>query len=200
MGGGSPGGGGGRGGAGGNGTAGLNGTGGEGTAGGGGHDCVSYCDLMTSGCPDAYHDSTECLDLCAAYQWPVGTLASSGNTILCRTFYGMLAMTQPALHDRYCLAAGASSGSGVPENDGDCASVCRIYCEAASNICPELLNGQSVTTCARDCRGGPRAAMLPIYSGDTLDCRIYWIGRAAMDPSLCVEGSLTSRPGARCSP
>jgi hypothetical protein len=154
--------------------------------------CASYCAGMTATCPDAYMSEDDCLALCAAYAWDSGTPGDfGGNSLECRLSYLGLAMNAAAA-DRggLCKAAGASGGR-------TCGDPCANYCASATRICPAVLEG---IDCLRACPGGPDLPGPAISSGDTIDCRIYWVGRAAQDPSLCAAGAPNPPAGSPCHP
>jgi hypothetical protein len=145
--------------------------------------CQSYCQDMLKNCSDVYQGSNEdCLATCAAYEWPAGQPPGfAASTVACRHQRAIEApsMNSPLLS---CYRAGPTGGRY-------CGKLCENYCEAAGKACPELLGGRDVAGCKVACQ---EPAGVPAYrsdSGDTLECRIFWMGEALKkkDGTICAR-------------
>jgi hypothetical protein len=154
--------------------------------------CVRYCMVMHERCPGVYPKGDEdCLATCAAFGWPVGEPGEgAGNNIECRIARARLATT---INDRmFCYEAGPTGGNR-------CGDLCPNFCEAAVRNCPSLAPGGTVRTCADQLCGTrqPSTPSLISDSGNTFECRIFWLGEAGRD-----EGRTCARllPGVQDSP
>src|SRR5947209_1595728 len=83
-------------------------------------DCGTYCSKITAACTTTnaqYGAMDTCMASCSHF--PVGTAADqSGDTLGCRIYHTMLAMTDPTTH---CVHAGPSGG-------GACGMPCEGFC------------------------------------------------------------------------
>ncbi|HUJ59898.1 MAG TPA: hypothetical protein VLX92_15445 [Kofleriaceae bacterium] len=142
---------------------------------GGGQDCTTYCNIIQGACTGAngqYSSMDTCVASCSHF--PMGTAAdTSGDTLGCRIYHAMNAVTDPNTH---CIHAGPSGG-------GVCGMPCDGFCSLVVAECPTQY--PSAATCATDCAGyaplPPYSAM--VTSGDTLSCRIYHATAASTDPA-----------------
>lgn len=144
--------------------------------------CARYCSIVNGSCtgPDQqYASDAACLAVCGALPWG-GASDSSGNTVQCRLVRAELASTTGEPSD-YCYAAGPGGG-------GVCGSNCEGYCALMTATCSEL---GSVRECLEACAAVPdltrgpsmRPAATMLQSGNTLQCRLFHVSAATLDPS-----------------
>ncbi|HVY46543.1 MAG TPA: hypothetical protein VHB21_11720 [Minicystis sp.] len=170
-------------------------TGGGGSGGGGGAkpDCATLCDEAMKNCTgdDAvYVSAAVCEAVCA--DLPVGAASdTSGDTVGCRVYHaGAPAKMDPALH---CQHAG-------PGGAGYCGSNCEGFCSIAVPTCGKLEGEfKDEKTCMQTCAKFPDS-MQPFSvadtTGDTLQCRLYHVSVATLDPKThCPHITLASTPG-----
>jgi hypothetical protein len=143
--------------------------------------CARYCQTVMAGCTGAnavYADPQICASTCDAL--PLGTDGDElGNTVYCRLRNAELAPAEP---ETYCPIAG-------PGGNGVCGSNCEGYCTLMQQICPSMFTSTfaTLTGCKTQCDasipdlGGYSIA---IKSGDSLQCRLYHLGAATLDPGL----------------
>jgi hypothetical protein len=137
--------------------------------------CERYCGVMRDRCPLVYTASDgECLATCAAFGWPEGNPGSASNSVECR----IEAATAPPVPGNpivNCYHAGPSGGNR-------CGTLCLNHCEIAARACPDLVPGGSLAECKAQCLNQQVAT--PAYradSGNTIECRIFWLGKALED-------------------
>ncbi|MDB4935666.1 MAG: hypothetical protein JWP87_2638 [Labilithrix sp.] len=155
--------------------------------------CAKYCDLVMESCTDQhaqYASRKECLELCA--RLPEGHAGDNEtNTVACRQYYaGSPARTNAG---DYCLGAGPFGG-------GVCGDRCTAFCGLALGACSPEAGAPapygSYADCQASCQGysyrdggadgggeppdGPK-------SGDTLNCRLYYVRSAVHDGKGCVD-------------
>jgi hypothetical protein len=145
--------------------------------------CQSYCRDMLQLCTPTYPSADDCLATCTAFGWKEGQRGSAENSSECRRGRAIdTAGTALALLG--CYQAGPSGGSFCGTN------MCRIYCETAQRACPELLGGGSVDQCVASlCKAKPAQPAYRTGTGDTLDCRIFWLGEVlkTRETRLCAR-------------
>jgi hypothetical protein len=154
-------------------------------------ECTAYCDSVLDSCKGSqaqYGSRDECLAFCAAL--PPGKVGESqGDSIACRQFYA----GSPARTDslRFCGAAGPFGGGGV------CGDRCPIFCELTLSACPPE-GGAAPYPSYSDCQtacvgfaykdgsvdGGGEPTSGP-SSGNTLNCRLYYVREAVMSGTSC---------------
>lgn len=145
--------------------------------------CARYCSIVNGSCtgPDQqYASDAACLAVCGALPWGGATDGVSGNTVQCRLMRAELAGTTGEPSD-YCYAAGPGGG-------GVCGSNCEGYCALMTATCSELGSlRECLDACAAvpDLSKGPsmRPAAMTIQSGNTLQCRLFHVSAATLDPS-----------------
>jgi hypothetical protein len=160
-------------------------------------ECKTYCDSVLDSCKGInaqYASREECLAFCA--NLPPGKAGESeGNSVACRQFYaGSPARTESA---RFCGAAGPFGGGGT------CGDRCPIFCELAVAACsaagraPYPSYPDCLTACLgfeyqnADVDGGGEPPSGPT-SGDTLNCRLYYVRKAVLSGTGCENLSATS--------
>jgi hypothetical protein len=136
-------------------------------------ECQRYCGVMGDRCPQVYTASPdECLATCAAFDWIAGTPGAAANTVECR----IAAATSPPVPEDpilNCYRAGPTGGRR-------CGSLCGNYCEIAARACPGLV--PDVAACkARECPDPAAHESFRPDTGNTLECRIFWMGKAIED-------------------
>jgi hypothetical protein len=97
-------------------------------------------------------------------------------------------------------ADAADLDGDVPEDDGaDSAdSPCGAFCLGFAVECSERF--ASLEGCREACEALPDADEWPSGTsptGDTLDCRVYHLGRAAEEPAACLDADPTERRACR---
>ena len=159
-------------------------------------ECTAYCDSVLESCKDdqaQYASKGECLAFCARLA-PGKAGDSDGDSIACRQYYaGSPARTESA---KFCPAAGPFGGGGI------CGERCPIFCELAVGACAVMGTGPDAspppydtyadcqTTCLgfayRDggVDGGGEVASGPT-SGNTLNCRLYYLRQAVTRGEAC---------------
>jgi hypothetical protein len=143
---------------------------------------VVYCDTVTALCPGVFTDTDACLSHCWLWaKLPVGGEATyEANSIACR---GTHATSDQA---DTCDFAGPSGG-------GQCGSWCDNYCHLALQNCTgdHTLYG-SLAECAAACALFPTHGAEGDEDGDTVQCRIHFLGLAASMPGV-TEGAYCPR-------
>lgn len=162
------------------------GTGGTAGAGGGTDQrplCEVYCDRVEAGCVGGnqqYASRDACLAVCGLLE--PGQLGDSNtNTIQCRSERARLASItgEPGM---YCFSAGPG-GAGV------CGEDCEGFCTLMTAKCAQL---GSYADCLTACSNVPDLSQPPenvrfsinIDEGDSLQCRLYHVCAATLDPAL----------------
>ena len=138
-------------------------------------DCESYCGGIQARCTDTlaqYGSQEECVASCNSI--PIGTLGEmAGNTLGCRIYHTEAAGEDAGAH---CEHAGPGGGSMCG------ATICVGFCSLAPDTCP---NQWQVNTCLNRCG---QLTSTPPYniasSGDTIECRLYHLTAATVDPTL----------------
>lgn len=162
------------------------GTGGMAGAGGSVDDrplCVQYCERIQTGCVGAnqqYASPEACLAACELLA-PGQVGDRSGNTVQCRMELARLASVtgEPGM---YCFSAG-------PGGAGICGEDCEGFCTLMTAKCTQL---GSYENCLTACANVPDLSEPPdnvrfsinIDEGDSLQCRLYHVCAATLDPVL----------------
>jgi hypothetical protein len=156
-------------------------------------ECGKYCDLVMASCTNEhaqYASRDECLEICA--HLPAGDAGDiTSNSVACRQYFA----GSPARTDAksYCFAAGPFGG-GVCGPDR-CISFCMLTLDACSPDAgpgaPYASYSDCQTACAGyaykdDADGGGELPDGPI-SGDTLNCRLFYVRSAVHDGSGCAD-------------
>lgn len=153
--------------------------------------CAKYCELVQSHCDGGlaqYVSKEQCLAFCAHI--PPEPLKQDAPSLSCRQYYaGNPALTDPAA---YCLPAGPFGG-------GVCGDRCTAFCQVTLSACPPGGGSapyESYPDCATACArfsfrdagsdGGGESPYGP-ETGDTLNCRLYWLRKAVVEPSACAD-------------
>lgn len=141
--------------------------------------CENYCATIQASCTDVpqYPSEQACVAYCKDFgKIPVGAAEDmSGNTVGCRTYHATVAVLQnnQALH---CPHAGPSGGDV-------CGSWCENYCYLAQLNCTgsnQLFADEQ--TCLDTCAQMPANGHANDESGDTIQCRIHFLGLANTEP------------------
>lgn len=154
--------------------------------------CAAYCDLVQKNCPGEhaqYASAEDCLAFCAHLPPGDPWEQTKAPSLACRQYYaGNPALTDPAA---YCTAAGPFGG-------GLCGDRCTAFCQVTLSACtpdagdaPYATTPDCTTACAafsfRDAGtdGGGEGIDGPA-TGDTLNCRLFHLREAAVDPAACA--------------
>lgn len=157
--------------------------------------CEKYCDLVMTNCTGAtaqYASTEECLGFCKHLPLvdPMsGTDEKSAPSVACRQYWAETpAHTSP---ETYCLVAGPFGGNMCGDR---CTAFCGVLldtCSPDGGIVAYANQPDCATACAgfsyRDAGvdGGGESPEGP-SSGDTLNCRLYWLRDATKDETKCV--------------
>lgn len=161
-------------------------------------DCTIYCDLVTQNCTGAnaqYTSKEECLQFCSYLPLTAKTRTGAGPdekgapSVACRQYFaGGPATTNPGSE---CLKAGPFGGNA-------CGDRCTAFCDVVLSACspdagdnaPYADRGECVNACAgfsyRDAGsdGGGEGPNGPEH-GDSLNCRLWQLRKAVMNPTSC---------------
>jgi hypothetical protein len=151
--------------------------------------CGRYCNAVMQNCTGAvqvYESLAVCLRVCQALE-PGTPEDRSGNTIGCRFFHAkqIELLGEEATE---CPAAG-------PGGDGVCGENCAGYCTLLQGLCPPALGVECRATC-------PELVDLGGYdssktSGLTLQCRLYHVSAATLDPTFHCPHAAGAGPCSR---
>ena len=149
--------------------------------------CADYCASYTASCGGMdYADAAACEAYCGAgASLPVGAAGdTSGNTIGCRLYHADMAATDATTH---CPHAGKSGAN-------TCGTWCDNYCHLALTNCTgasELY--ADLAACETACGGFVTTGAPGDTAGNTVQCRIHYLGMAVGDePAQCENGSASS--------
>lgn len=158
--------------------------------------CSKYCELVMTNCVESaaqYASTDECLAFCEHLPLVEPSRRTDEKTsasVACRQYWADApARTSP---EAYCLAAGPFGGN-------TCGDRCTAYCDVASSACSAdggtAAGGyESREQCRDACGGfflrdagsdgGGESPEGPT-TGDTFNCRLYWLRAATLDPTKC---------------
>jgi len=159
-------------------------------------EVANYCEAIMGAC-----GNTTTTPLLAQYQswsqcmieglyFPRSAMVddTSGNTFDCRLYYARMATQSPAMASMYCPSSGVNGQSLCG------ASQCESYCMSIMMQCNTTATMQysSMAQCMAMCPGIPAGTFQPTdVSGDTLACRFYHGGNAALaQASMDTTGQL----------
>ncbi len=144
--------------------------------------CADYCSRVQDACVGAdavYTGDATCLGVCGAL--PPGSPGDEiGNSVECRLQQARYALetAEPAVH---CPGAG-------PGGDGICGQNCESYCVLLQRLCPARFDAtfDGLAACATACGEIPDAGgfTTAISQGDSIQCRLWHVSAAAVDPSM----------------
>jgi hypothetical protein len=142
--------------------------------------CTNYCSAVMEYCTGAfavYGSQAACLAVCA--HLPLGSPGDTiGNSAYCRLQNAELAgeTGEPNVH---CPAA-APGASGV------CGSNCEGYCVLMQQICSVRFSQayQGLVDCQAQCDALPTLGAFDLTqsSGNSVNCRLWHVSAAALDP------------------
>jgi hypothetical protein len=154
------------------------------TGGTGGSDeasCATYCDALEANCTGEFAQfvsRTTCLEYCKLL--PVGSSSDEiGNTMHCRLNQAELAgnTAEPGQH---CAEAG-------PGGHGICGSNCEAYCVVLEQACEPVFQDEFLgrPDCNSKCGEIPDVERFQtgIDSGNSVQCRLWHLSAATLDPS-----------------
>lgn len=148
--------------------------------------CAAYCAKIQMNCTggdaggnEQYASESACNTYCtSAAAWPAGMIGdTSGNTIGCRLYHAGAAAADPVTH---CPHAGPTGGAV-------CGSLCENYCQLMAKNCTGVNAVYDPTTCMSKCTMLGDKGHANDTSGNTVQCRITYLGLAATDPTKCVN-------------
>jgi hypothetical protein len=158
--------------------------------------CAKYCDLVMAHCTEAntqYASVGECLAFCGHLPLAQPTTEADEKeaaSVACRQYWADgPARTSP---ETYCLAAGPFGGNV-------CGDRCTAFCGVLLSACAPDGGSPAYSTqpeCATACAGflyrdpvadGGGESPAGPESGDTLNCRLYWLRAATNDPQKCQK-------------
>lgn len=151
--------------------------------------CEEYCRVVGENCvedDEQYASLAACLAVCAVLD-PGRRGDMLGNTVQCRLGRAELAATTGEPGD-YCFSAGPG-GAGV------CGDDCEGFCAVMAAKCDQMGPfEQCLSTCddVPDLSGAPTniAYNTTIQSGDSLQCRLFHVSAASLDPiGHCVHAA-----------
>lgn len=162
-------------------------------AGGPTPNCQKYCYFVMTNCKGSeaqYDSASDCLKFCE--RLPPGEAlgedsAKDTATLACRQYWADApSKTDPK---KYCLAAGPFGGN-------TCGDRCTAFCDVLLATCagdggaPYASRDECRTSCTffsyRDAGddGGGETPSGPT-TGDSFNCRLYWLRAATIDPTHC---------------
>jgi hypothetical protein len=164
--------------------------------------CIQYCRLQTENCPEELKNflrPDDCLALCAYY--PTGE--ATGNTLNCR-----LDQVQKARDTEAILYCAASSRAGSINGEQRCGEACETYCQLVLTVCENAFADAGANreqVCWDECRrldnDGHTVDPLACRdggdderAGDTVQCRLWHVGAAALAARL-NNGELSTHCG-----
>lgn len=145
-------------------------------------NCTDYCTKIAANCTAGsgdsgsnaqYPDSATCLKTCSmSSMWASGmTGDTSGDTLGCRIYHAGAAASNPVLH---CPHAGPTGGN-------TCGTWCANYCDLMAKNCTGTNAVYDTTTCMTKCMTIPTTGHVNDQSGDSIQCRIWHLGKAFDD-------------------
>lgn len=181
------------------GTGGTSATGGSANGGGAGAAgadlCQTYCDTIAASCTGEfaqYTSATTCRELCLLL--PPGTPDDQiGNTVGCRLHQAELAV-EVGEPDQHCTEAG-------PGGNGVCGQNCEAYCVGLEQACSARFGGafDGQADCVQACELLPDEVRFHagISAGNSIQCRLWHLSAASVDPSAHCGHALGEAP---CAP
>ncbi|HEX8950752.1 MAG TPA: hypothetical protein VF945_02855 [Polyangia bacterium] len=148
--------------------------------------CAAYCAKIQMNCSggdaggnEQYADVGSCTSYCtSAAGWPAGMMGDlTGNTIGCRLYHAGAAAADPVVH---CPHAGPTGGN-------TCGSWCDNYCQLMARNCTGANAVYDAATCTSKCAMLGTQGRANDTTGNTVQCRIYYLGLAATDPTQCAN-------------
>jgi hypothetical protein len=154
-------------------------------------NCSTYCDAIATACTGAnaqYENDMACQMYCLmSVTWDPGNLGQSDvNTIGCREHHALLAEDGDAATN--CAYASPSGGD-------QCGTWCENYCQIAMSNCTggnQLYNNESA--CLTSCESFDASGDAGDTSGDTLQCRITYAGKAGGWGNVAVTNCPNAAP------
>jgi hypothetical protein len=154
------------------------------------YDCPSYCATIAKNCTGAnleYVTDKACTEMCGHFD--LGRPGDEdGDSLACRVYHANAAAMDPNVH---CRHAGPLGGT-------HCGDPCSAFCLQDLAICGTTAyasESQCRTTCALYpyLTAGPGAGDVSIEDGPTLNCRLYHLESAVVDPvTHCNHTSLNN--------
>ena len=154
------------------------------------YSCPSYCATIAQNCTGLrleYENTETCLALCSHFD--TGSPGDqTGDSLACRVYHATAAATDPTFH---CPHAGPSGGT-------HCGDLCEAFCLLDFAICGDRHPYASEAQCRQICPvypyvNSPDAGDLSFQDGPTLNCRLWHLESAVIDPvTHCQHTSLSN--------
>ncbi|MEY4548422.1 MAG: hypothetical protein RL685_4617 [Pseudomonadota bacterium] len=164
-------------------------------------DCWDYCDALETNCTGfsrVYENRDTCMATCKLIgNDPGDEVAATANTLSCR----LDKLSARRIESNECPLVG-------PGGNGACGSNCQALCALRSQLCSDADPGigdgtQVIAECESDCaalydRGDMDASGVDV-GGDSVQCRLLHISRAALHPEQaaqhCQASQIRPTPG-----
>lgn len=157
--------------------------------------CKRYCDIMLDRCPSVYTSGDDCVATCAAFGWERGPSGLAQNNLECRIASALASTARD--NPKTCYEAGPTGGN-------TCGPLCFNYCDAASRTtCDGLRIEREICVTQRCLPPNPLPVpdmALRSDSGDTFECRIFWLGEAEKDGGKSCPRLQPGAPDFPCRP
>jgi len=161
----------------------------------GGSLCASYCDTLEENCTGDFAQfisRATCMEFCD--RLPEGSEDDEiGNSVHCRMTQARFAgeVGEPDLH---CAEAG-------PGGNGTCGSNCEAYCVVLEQVCGARFDDEFVGRADCNTQCGALADEVrfdaSMNSGDSIQCRLWHLSAASVDPSTHCGHAVGEGP---CAP
>lgn len=162
---------------------------------GGVDPCQTYCATVEANCQGdraLFPSAASCPSVCSGL--PPGVPGdTAGNSLACRLTQAELAAKtgEPSF---YCPSAGPGGGSPAPGGGFVCGTNCDGYCALMEAFCPaeRAALAEQSGSCLDACAKVPDVGgynTQDFYSGDTLQCRLFHLTGAGIDPIHCKHAS-----------
>lgn len=148
--------------------------------------CDIFCNVFNEVCKVAdlgtvafpgFQGIAKCVETCSSLNQTGVVGAMSGNTLQCREFQLALASDDAQAHEKETFCSRAQ-----PEPTQVCVSYkpCDTFCSSWDKWCGGFVNITQYTNCTIECENIISIGNLGDRSGNTLQCREYYLGAAAL--------------------
>ncbi|MFT5433009.1 MAG: hypothetical protein ACI9OJ_003714, partial [Myxococcota bacterium] len=165
--------------------------------------CVSYCSAINAACRNdlaqyvggydpeniptnagAAGGLSDCESYCVTWNnLPAeGPNASRANNVLCRQENATTAAKSADDALLHCPAAGPTGG-------GLCGTWCDNFCQLAIDNCSMF---ETVSDCMQLCEQLPDDGSAGDTTGDTVQCRLYYVGGVKLGQGNCSDGAISN--------
>lgn len=148
--------------------------------------CDIFCNVFNEVCKidelgtvafEEFRGIQKCVETCSSLNQTGVVGAMSGNTLQCREFQLALASDAQGLNKELLCA------KAQPEPTQDCISSykpCDTFCSSWDKWCGDFVNITQYINCTIECENIISIGNLGDRSGNTLQCREYYLGAAAL--------------------